>query len=450
VCNWVVAKQFVLISSEGPIVLFLGNSPPPLEIPPEYQARYQRLHLDPRVQAVAEYARQQPRAFARGLWRKARFTLGWFEEFLPGSGTSLFYIAVWILALSGIPLLWWIRPMSLPLALLPLLLALSHFAAVVLFQPHVYGDRLIMPLYILLVPIAALPVAAASRAAVRWGRERMAAALCLALLIVAIARILSWLLAIDVDVTAITVLTAGLCLTGLPRLRSRWIAAYVVYALALAVWFVRLPSAESALTVRNEALFIAFALLSPSFFTDDAARRVILGTIIAFVVAGAALLARHGVPPNVLSEMTKSLRNAYGYTAAYCAPIGLAAGGAFLLVPRRLPRLRRALLYAAAALLSVPALQWSGAMINPQRAILNNQLATIGVVGATAFAAIWLQSAWPSGPNLSSRALQGVALGVFVTAVFGASIAHAGAALPIVAGMLIGVIQTDRQRLRIR
>jgi hypothetical protein len=89
-------------------------------------------------------------------------------------------------------------------------------------------------------------------------------------------------------------------------------------------------------------------------------------------------------------------------------------------------------------------------MINPQRAILNNQLATIGVVGATAFAAIWLQSAWPSGPNLSSRALQGVALGVFVTAVFGASIAHAGAALPIVAGMLIGVIQTDRQRLRIR
>ena len=100
--------------------------------------------------------------------------------------------------------------------------------------------------------------------------------------------------------------------------------------------------------------------------------------------------------------------------------------------------------------MTVPALQWAGAMINPQRAILNNQLATIGSLGALAYAAIWVHNAWPAGPQLPSRALQGIALGVFITTVFGASIAHAGAALPIVSGILIGVIQADRLRLRIR
>jgi hypothetical protein len=81
--------------------------------------------------------------------------------------------------------------------------------------------------------------------------------------------------------------------------------------------------------------------------------------------------------------------------------------------------------------------------------MLNNQLGTIGVIGAAAYVAIWLHSAWPAGRDLSSRAWQGAALGMFATAVFGAAVGHAGAAFPIVAGLLIGVIQADRQRLRI-
>jgi len=447
--NWVVSRQFVLISSEGPVVLFLGNSPPPLEIPPDYKARYERLHLDPRIQAVAEYARQQPGAFARGLGRKARFTLGWFEEFLPGAGTSAFYIAMWLLTLAAIPLLWWLRPVSLPLALIPLLIASTHFAAVVLFQPHVYGDRLIMPLYVVLVPIVVVPVALIARACVRRGRGRTAAALCGALLVVAVARILSLILLVDVDVFAVAVATAGLCLMGVPRLRGSWTLACAIYVIAVAVWFVWTPTNASALTLRQEIVFVALALLSPALLGDTRGRRTVGAVIIGMVVVGAALLARFGVPPNVMTEITKSLRNAYGYTAALCAPAGLAFATLFLVVPRRLTRVRRAVAYTAAALMTIPALQWAGAMVNPQRAILNNQLATIGVVGALAYAALWLHSAWPSGRTTWSPAWSGAALGVFLTAVFGASIAHAGAALPIVAGLLIGVIQAERAESRI-
>lgn len=447
--NWVVARQFVLISSEGPIVLFLGNSPPPLTTPPAYKARYDRLGLDPRVQAVAEYARQQPRAFVRGLWQKARFTLGWFEEMLPGAGTSFFYIAVWMSAIAGTVLLWWIRPTSLPLAAIPLLLALSHFTAVVLFQPHVYGDRLIMPLYVLLVPLVALPVAAIAQAGVRLGRECTSAALCTLLLLSAVGRLLGWLVALDIEVLAVAVLVAGVWLAGLPRLRWPWIAAYGIYAIALAVWFVRAPSTDSALTLRTQSLFIAVALFSPALLKARDGQQTVGWMIFGLATIGAALLGRRGIPPGVLNEMTKSLRNAYGYTAAFAAPIGLFAAAAFALVPSRLARVRRVLIYTAGAATTLATLQWAGAMINPQRTVLNNQLATIGMIGAVAYVAIWIHAAWPSGRDLAARAWQGAALGFFATAAFGAVAAHAGAALPIVAGLLIGVIQADRRRLRI-
>jgi hypothetical protein len=447
--NWVVAHQFVLISSEGPIVLFLGNSPPPLETPQSYKAQYERLGLDSRVQAVVEYARQQPRSFARGLWRKARFTLGWFEELLPGSGTSWFYVALWMSALAGAALLWRIRPASLALATIPPLLALSHFAAVVLFQPHVYGDRLIMPLYVLLVPLVALPVAAIASAGIRWGRDRTASALCALLLLAAIGRIIGWLVAIDVDVLAVATLLAGIALVGLPGTRSPWIAPYAIYAVALGVWFVRAPSLQAEATVRNEYLFIAVALVSPAFLRSRGGQATLGALIVGLAAIGAALLARHGIPPGTVSDMTKSLRNLYGYTAALAAPAGLLAGAATLLAPARLIGVRQTLLYSAAAAMTLPALQWAGAMINPQRAVLNNQLSTIGAIGACAYVAIWIHSAWPVGGDLSSRAWRGIALGVFATAAFGAGIGHAAAALAVVAGLVVGLIQADRARLRI-
>jgi len=39
---------------------------------------------------------------------------------------------------------------------MPLLVAITHFLAVVMIFPHSYGDRLILPFYALLVPYIAV------------------------------------------------------------------------------------------------------------------------------------------------------------------------------------------------------------------------------------------------------------------------------------------------------
>lgn len=76
-----------------------------------------------------------------------------------GAGTSPGLIAIWWAALIGIGVLMWGRvPDGLqgPVRALPAILGLSQFIIVTLIFPHVYVDRLILPLYILLLPYAAL------------------------------------------------------------------------------------------------------------------------------------------------------------------------------------------------------------------------------------------------------------------------------------------------------
>src|SRR5262249_24459694 len=144
--NWVVAHEFVLVSSEGGVVLSQGNpAPSNVVVPFEHQALYGALRLDPPTQRVVEFARQLPRPFLSGLWAKARFALGWFGATLPDSGTSWLYIATWMLAAVGLAMLPWTR-VAVPrsAALMGALVAASHFVVVVVFLPYVYGDRMIM------------------------------------------------------------------------------------------------------------------------------------------------------------------------------------------------------------------------------------------------------------------------------------------------------------------
>lgn len=161
--NWVVARTFVPIASSGPVNLYIGNEPPTrLTTAPKDQAAYERLGLSPYTQMVADYIRQQPRLFLAGLARKAKFTLGWFDALEPGAGRSTFYIVTWAMALVGFLLAG--RSMSPGTgwaAAIPMSLALSHFAAVVMIFPNSYGDRLILPFYALLTPYVGLTVFAA-------------------------------------------------------------------------------------------------------------------------------------------------------------------------------------------------------------------------------------------------------------------------------------------------
>ena len=114
------------------------------------------------------------------------------------------------------------------------------------------------------------------------------------------------------------------------------------------------------------------------------------------------------------------------------------------------PRLQRALIYVAGAALMLPALHWVGAMITPERALFERELATIGAIGVIAYALLWLEAAWPAGIDLPARACEGMALGAFATVLFGTVIGHAGAASTVAAGLLIGVIQAERGPARAR
>ena len=166
--NWVVARKVVPISSEGTIVLFLGNPPPDLPMPPAHRAQYDRLGFDLYLRAVVEYLRQQPRPFAIGLLHKLEYVLGIFGAWRPELGTVWFYVAVWVTALAGALALPWLRPKpSVTAAYMPLLIALSHVAIGVVFLPDVYVDRMIMPIYMLLAPYSACCVIAIRRAATR-------------------------------------------------------------------------------------------------------------------------------------------------------------------------------------------------------------------------------------------------------------------------------------------
>jgi len=447
--NWVVAHKLVLITSEGAQAVFLGNPPPALDdAPPAVKAWYARLNFDPRVEKVAEFARQQPRQFTAGLVRKGVYTLGWFGTMLDGAPTSHFYIAVWVCALAGVCLLPWIRPASLPLALVPLALAASHFVAMVLIMPQVYVDRTIVPMYLLLIPFAALPIAALGRIGVSALRGREAAAVVVILLAATVFKLLGWLPGVDFDVLTVALLVAAVCLAGLPSVNTAPLLVYAVYEAALLFAVFWSPSADSAAALRTGSLLLATVFVCASCVNG---LRAALGwAIFALAALGSAVLLEPGIPGGAVEQFSQSLRNAFGYTSSYAASIGFVCAAGALIVRSRAPRLQRVLIYVAGAALMLPALHWVGAMITPERALFERELATIGVVGVIAYALIWLEAAWPAGNDLPARACEGMALGAFATVLFGTVIGHAGAASTVAAGLLVGVIQAERGPARAR
>jgi dolichyl-phosphate-mannose-protein mannosyltransferase len=90
--------------------------------------------------------------------QKARYALGFSSALAPTEGTAPELIATWAAALIGISVMIWGRVadgLRGPIRVLPLAIAVSHFLVVTLVFPV---ERLIIPLYILLLPYAALGV----------------------------------------------------------------------------------------------------------------------------------------------------------------------------------------------------------------------------------------------------------------------------------------------------
>jgi hypothetical protein len=156
--NWIVAHQFAPSPTGLGVTLLGGNEVPDgVTIDPTRRiAIYQRLRMNDATAQVIEYAIAAPRSFMLNLGRKGLFVLGFFEPYAPGWGYSPAYIAVWVLALAGLPLA--IRSKHSPTIplLLPALVAVTQFVALVVVYPK--GERLILPVHTLLLPYSAIAV----------------------------------------------------------------------------------------------------------------------------------------------------------------------------------------------------------------------------------------------------------------------------------------------------
>jgi hypothetical protein len=291
--NWIVAHELVPISSEGSVVLFLGNPPPAMAIPPEHLAQYTRWGLDQYAQPVVEYARQQPRAFIKGLGRKAAFTLGWFDTLVPGAGTSVLYVATWIAAAIGLASWRRFRPRA-PIAIVavPLLLAAAHFAADVAFLPNVYGDRMILLFYVLLVPYVALPVLAAGRAALAAPRSTVRNLVWVAALLAC--GVEAWRpgwSGVDAALFLPLMMAASL-LVGEPWRAGPGLIPFGAVAAALTVAFALAPSADAAMEYRRQLAFLALAPAVAPMAASSETRRVATAWLFGMMAAGALVFTR--------------------------------------------------------------------------------------------------------------------------------------------------------------
>jgi hypothetical protein len=147
--NWLASRMFVPIASSFGVNLYLGNQPP---------ATITSAPGSDYLGMVVQFARAAPRLFVDNLQHKALYTLGFFSVYVPTEGTAPGLIATWSAAVIGVAVMIWGRVsegLPGPVRALPLAIAVSHFFVVTLFFPV---ERLIIPLYILLLPYAALGI----------------------------------------------------------------------------------------------------------------------------------------------------------------------------------------------------------------------------------------------------------------------------------------------------
>jgi len=152
--NGIVARTFAPTSTELGITLLGGNEVPP-GVAIDFSTRghvYKRFGIGELTATVMEYAITAPGAFLQHQGRKALFALGFYEPYAPGWGYSPVYIAVWTTAIAGLALA--VRQHAAIWVLLPALIAVTQFVAIVIVYPK--GERLILPVHLLLVPYSAV------------------------------------------------------------------------------------------------------------------------------------------------------------------------------------------------------------------------------------------------------------------------------------------------------
>jgi hypothetical protein len=146
--NVIASHRIAPVTMSSGVNVFIVNQPP---------VTMARSDDDPGTAGQVAGSASGP--FARRVAARALYGLGDFDRLVPGAGGASGLILTWCAALIGAGLV--LRghaPDGLhgPVRALPAVLSLSHFAVVVLLVPHLDGDRLMLPFYVLLLPYAAL------------------------------------------------------------------------------------------------------------------------------------------------------------------------------------------------------------------------------------------------------------------------------------------------------
>ena len=150
--NWIASGKFVPITTSMGINLYLGNSPPAHLPVHDDHVIASLLGADDNMKQVIEYASHEPGSFARNLFNKLLYSLGFFTPLVPGAGYSPVLIALWAMALAGV-----FATARDPGRLVPAAIAACLFAAVIAIFPSHF--RLIFPGYVLLLPYVAAAAA---------------------------------------------------------------------------------------------------------------------------------------------------------------------------------------------------------------------------------------------------------------------------------------------------
>lgn len=292
--NWIAADRFVPLSTSFSVNLFLGNEPPKsvnvssTSLTPAYEA----FHVDQYTRSVIEYARQAPRHFARHIGQKAVYTLGLFRlsGLTPSVTGSAPYVVVWVLALVGLAIAWHRGAGSAPLLtlLLPGLVSGVHLFSVVAIFPNIYGDRLILPLYVLLLPYAGYALTTRQPAPLQLGDEWVRLLFVAALLGSAI--FLADGEALVFGLGAI-VLVAAFTNQKIPNLRLRHLP-YVAYLAVLTTSALLYSSTEASAEYWRQILFLVIAFSSARLFRSNFAQNTVVALLLA--TAGAWLVTHIG------------------------------------------------------------------------------------------------------------------------------------------------------------
>jgi hypothetical protein len=431
----------------------MGNEPPrPLQPPPpERAALYERLGIEGYQRTVAEYAVQLPNEFLGNLWRKVLYSVGFFERsgitgYGAERGTSWLYLGMWVAALAGaIRLLCSSTRYPTAVVSLPGLAALCHFGAVVMIFPHVYGDRLILPIYPLLIPYAAF--ALEPLAVWAWRHSQQVAPFLLVMLTLSIflpdfprSSTLVWVM---VAAAAVMAFTVG----PQPLGRVAWL--YVGYTAGVILVFTREPvNAES---LRFELLLPIASFAVARLSREERTR----GLVVSALLVG-ALISVVGV------EMTLS-ESASAALPRRLLHVAVAGFAVFALLGRRWPTAVRAssVLAGGCMVLAIVLATFAKAGLletgtDLRKPVVSALAGEMGILGVLCLLGLWLRAtvgtaraAW-SGRSRSLAVCHGALVAMLLMSLAMAlppSWHPAASGYPPVAlGVLLGLVEAGVRR----